>query len=96
MTTDKLTDRQIKSASFEKYGKRTKLSDGAGMYLYIQPSGKYWRMKYRFGGKEKTLALGVYPDVPLKLARQRRSDARALIADGIDPNEIKKQEKAAE
>ena len=96
MATDKLTDRQIKSASFEKYGKRTKLSDGAGMYLYIQPSGKYWRMKYRFGGKEKTLALGVYPDVPLKLARQRRSDARALIADGIDPNEIKKQEKAAE
>ncbi len=96
MATDKLTDRQIKSASFEKYGKRTKLSDGAGMYLDIQPSGKYWRMKYRFGGKEKTLALGVYPDVPLKLARQRRSEARALIADGIDPNQIKKQEKAAE
>ncbi|QBM16562.1 prophage integrase IntA [Marinobacter sp. JH2] len=96
MATDKLTDRQIKSASFEKYGKRTKLSDGSGMYLDIQPSGKYWRMKYRFGGKEKTLALGVYPDVPLKLARQRRSEARALIADGVDPNEVKKQEKAAE
>ncbi|PPI78610.1 DUF4102 domain-containing protein [Marinobacter flavimaris] len=96
MATDKLTDRQIKSASFEKYGKRTKLSDGAGMYLDIQPSGKYWRMKYRFGGKEKTLALGVYPDVPLKLARQRRSDARALIADGVDPNAVKRQEKAAE
>ncbi len=96
MATDKLTDKQIKSASFDKYGKRTKLSDGAGMYLDIQPSGKYWRMKYRFGGKEKTLALGVYPDVPLKLARQRRSDARALIADGVDPNAVKKQEKAAE
>lgn len=96
MATDKLTDKQIKSASFDKYGKRTKLSDGAGMYLDIQPSGKYWRMKYRFGGKEKTLALGVYPDVPLKLARQRRSEARALIADGVDPNAVKKQKKAAE
>lgn len=94
MATDKLTDRQVKSASFEKYGKRKKLSDGAGMYLDIQPSGKYWRMKYRFGGKEKTLALGVYPDVSLKLARQRRADARAQIADGADPNETKKQEKA--
>ncbi|WP_138436140.1 tyrosine-type recombinase/integrase [Marinobacter shengliensis] len=96
MATDKLTDKQIKSASFDKYGKRTKLSDGAGMYLDIQQSGKYWRMKYRFGGKEKTLALGVYPDVPLKLARQRRSEARALIADGVDPNAVKKQKKAAE
>jgi integrase len=96
MATDKLTDRQIKSASFDKYGKRTKLSDGAGMYLDIQPSGKYWRMKYRFGGKEKTLALGVYPDVSLKLARQRRSEARALIADDLDPNEVKKQQKATE
>lgn len=96
MATDKLTDRQIKSASFDKYGKRTKLSDGAGMYLDIQPSGKYWRMKYRFGGKEKTLALGVYPDVSLKLARQRRSEARALIADDVDPNEVKKQQKATE
>jgi len=66
------------------------------MYLDIQPSGKYWRMKYRFGGKEKTLALGVYPDVSLKLARQRRSEARALIADDVDPNEVKKQQKATE
>lgn len=96
MATDKLTDRQVKSATFEKYGKRTKLSDGQGMYLDIQPSGKYWRMKYRFDGKEKTLALGVYPDVPLKLARQRRSEAREQIATGTDPNEAKKQLKAAQ
>jgi integrase len=95
MATNKLTDRQIKSANFENYGKRTKLSDGAGMYLDIQPSGKYWRMKYRFGGKEKTLALGVYPDVSLKLARQRRTEAREQIADAVDPNEARKQEKAA-
>ena len=96
MATDKLTDRQVKSANFEKYGKRTKLSDGAGMYLDIQPSGKYWRMKYRISGKEKTLALGVYPDVSLKVARQRRAEARSQIAGGVDPNEIKRQEKAAE
>ena len=75
MATDKLTDRQVKCTNFEKYGKRTKLSDGAGMYLDIQPSDKYWRMKYRFGGKEKTQALGVYPEVSLKMARQRRAEA---------------------
>ncbi|WP_225315077.1 Arm DNA-binding domain-containing protein [Marinobacter confluentis] len=79
-----LTDKKVQSAKFEKFGKRTKLTDGAGLYLDIQPSGKYWRMKYRFDGKEKTLALGVYPDVSLKLARERRTEARELIADGID------------
>src|SRR5690554_3506869 len=90
-----LTDRKVQSAKFEKLGKRTKLSDGAGLYLDIQPSGKYWRMKYRFDGKEKTLALGVYPDVSLKLARERRTEAREQIADGIDPNLVKKEKKAA-
>lgn len=96
MATDKLTDRVIKSANYEKFGKATKLTDGAGMYLFVHQSGKYWRMKYRFHGKEKTLALGVYPDVPLKLARQRRAEAREMIANGIDPNEVKKQEKASQ
>jgi integrase len=90
-----LTDKKIQSAKFEKFGKRTKLSDGAGLYLDIQPSGRYWRMKYRFDGKEKTLALGVYPDVSLKLARERRTGAREQIADGIDPNEVRKEKKAA-
>lgn len=94
MATDKLTDRQIKAANFEKLGKRTKLSDGGGMYLDIQPSGKYWRMKYRFGGKEKVLALGVYPDVPLKVARQKRAEAREQLASGLDPSERKKIQKA--
>ena len=89
-----LTDKKVQSAKFEKFGKRTKLTDGAGLYLDIQPSGKYWRMKYRFYGKEKTLALGVYPDVSLKLARERRTKAREQIADGIDPNEVKKDQKA--
>lgn len=96
MATDKLTDRVIKSVNYEKFGKATKLTDGAGMYLFVHQSGKYWRMKYRFHGKEKTLALGVYPDVPLKLARQRRAEAREMIANGIDPNEVKKQEKASQ
>jgi integrase len=90
-----LNDKQIQSANFKKLGKRTKLSDGGGLYLDIQPSGRYWRMKYRFDGKEKTLALGVYPDVSLKLARERRTKAREQIADGIDPNEVRKEQKAA-
>ena len=90
-----LTDKKVQSAKFEKFGKRTKLADGAGLYLDIQPSGKYWRMKYRFDGKEKTLALGVYPDVSLKLARERRTEAREQIADGVDPNEARKAQKAA-
>ena len=90
-----LTDKKIQSAKFEKFGKRTKLSDGAGLYLDIQQSGRYWRMKYRFDGKEKTLALGVYPEVSLKLARERRTKAREQIADGIDPNQVKKKQKAA-
>ncbi|WP_199457621.1 MULTISPECIES: tyrosine-type recombinase/integrase [unclassified Marinobacter] len=94
MATDKLTDRQVKAASFDKLGKRTKLSDGGGMYLDIQPSGKYWRMKYRFGGKEKVLALGVYPDVPLKVARQKRAEAREQLANGLDPSERKKTQRA--
>jgi integrase len=94
MATDKLTDRHVKAASFEKLGKRTKLSDGGGMYLDIQPSGKYWRMKYRFGGKEKVLALGVYPDVPLKVARQKRAEAREQLANGLDPSERKKTQRA--
>ena len=93
--TTPLNDKQIQSANFKKLGKRTKLSDGGGLYLDIQPSGRYWRMKYRFDGKEKTLALGVYPEVSLKLARERRTKAREQIADGIDPNEVRKEKKAA-
>ncbi len=71
-----------------------KMSDGGGMYLEVMPNGsKYWRLKYRFGGKEKRLALGVYPDVPLILARERREKARKLLAEEIDPGEVKQQSK---
>jgi integrase len=73
-----------------------KLADGGGMYLEIMPNGsKYWRLKYRFEGKEKRLALGVYPDVPLTLARQRCGEARKLLSQGIDPSAQKKAVKAA-
>jgi hypothetical protein len=75
--------------------KTARLFDGGGMYLEISPAGgKWWRLKYRYGGKEKRLSLGVYPDVSLKDARQRRDDARKLLADGVDPGENRKAVKA--
>ena len=82
---NKLTETAIKNATFEKYGKRTKLADGGGLYLDIQKAGRYWRLKYRYGGKEKLLALGIYPGVTLKQARAGRDAAKRLLADSIDP-----------
>ena len=82
---NKLTETAIKNATFDKYGKRKKLADGGGLYLDIQKAGRYWRMKYRYGGKEKLLALGKYPEVPLKQARAGRDQAKRLLADNIDP-----------
>ncbi len=76
--------------------RKQKLSDGGGMYLLVAPNGgRYWRLKYRVGGKEKVLALGTYPDVPLAAARQRRDEARHLLAQGIDPGQQKKAAAAA-
>lgn len=73
-----------------------KLFDGGGLYLEVSPNGgKWWRLKYRFGGKEKRVSLGVYPDVGLKEARDRRDDARKLLANDIDPSENRKAQKAA-
>lgn len=70
--------------------KPMKLADEKGLFLLVQPNGaKYWRHKYRFDGKEKTLAHGVYPEVSLKDARERRDAARKLLAQGTDPSEIK-------
>jgi len=77
--------------------KPQKLADGGGMYLLIQPAGsKYWRMDYRFDGKRKTLALGVYPDITLAQARERREEARKLLANGGDPSSIKQATKRAQ
>ena len=72
-----------------------KHSDGGGMYLHIKETGKYWRMNYRFAGKQKTLALGVYPAITLTKARKQRLDARELLAQGIDPSAAKKQDTQA-
>ena len=89
----KLTDPAVRKAKPE--AKPYKMADGGGMYLEVTPGGsKYWRLKYRFNGKEKKLALGVYPDVPLALARERREAARKLLAQDIDPGENKKAAKA--
>lgn len=72
-----------------------KHSDGGGMYLLVNASGKYWRMNYRFAAKRKTLALGVYPAVSLADARKRRDKARELLAKDIDPSTAKQSEKQA-
>jgi integrase len=90
-----LTDTTIRNA--KPGNKARRLFDGGGLYLEVAPSeGKWWRLKYRFGGKEKRLSLGVYPDVSLKGARERRDDARKLLANDIDPSENRKAAKAAQ
>jgi hypothetical protein len=69
--------------------------DGGGLYLEVTAAGgRYWRMKYRFGSKEKRLAFGVYPEVTLKEARERRAAARKALDSGADPGELKKAAKA--
>lgn len=74
-----------------------RMSDERGLYIEVSPSGgKYWRFKYRIKGKEKRLSLGVYPDVSLKLARERRDDCRKKVAEGIDPSDLRKAEKLAQ
>lgn len=89
-----LTDLQIRKA--KPAGKPVRLFDGGGLYLEISSSGgKLWRMKYRHSGKEKRQALGAYPAVPLEEARRRRDAARAQLANGIDPGEVRKAEKQA-
>jgi integrase len=80
-----LNDPTIKNA--KPTGKAYRLSDEKGLYLEVSPNGgKWWRLKYRFDGKEKRLSLGTYPEVGLKLARERRDEARKQLADGIDPS----------
>ncbi|MDR2013757.1 MAG: integrase arm-type DNA-binding domain-containing protein [Rhodanobacter sp.] len=80
----------------ERTEKPYKLADARGMYLEVQPGGgKWWRLKYRFGGREKRLSLGVFPDVSLADARARRDEARKLLSNGIDPGAHRKAEKAA-
>jgi integrase len=89
-----LTDTAIRNA---KPGvKPYKLADEKGLFLLVTPTGgKWWRLKYRMGGKEKLLSLGTYPEVSLREARDKRDDARKQIAQGIDPSELRKAAKAS-
>lgn len=74
-----------------------KVSDGQGLFLLVTPSGgKLWRLKFRFGGQEKLLALGKFPEVGVKAAREKRDAARKQHSEGIDPAQARKDDKAAE
>jgi hypothetical protein len=89
-----LTDTRVRNA--KPQAKPYKLSDGGGMYLLVKPDGgRYWRLDYRFAGKRRTLALGLYPTVTLSNARTQRDEARRLLAQGSDPNAAKKARKRA-
>lgn len=89
--TGKLTALAIKAA------KPGKLFDGGGLFLDVRPSGsRYWRLKYRFGGRENLLALGVYPEVSLAEARKGRDGARTLLRQGVDPNAERKATRDAQ
>lgn len=89
-----LKDLEIKKIKPEK--KPFRMADGKGLYIEVFPNGsKLWRLKFRFAGKEKRLALGSYPTISLSEARKRRDDARAILEQGSDPSMVRKQEKAA-
>lgn len=89
-----LTDTAIRKA--KSGGKTTRIFDSGGLYLQLSPAGtKLWRFKYRYDGKEKLLALGAYTDLSLASARQKRDQARKLLAEGTDPSEQRKAAKTA-
>ncbi|MER2539911.1 MAG: integrase arm-type DNA-binding domain-containing protein [Azonexus sp.] len=88
-----LTDTAIRNTKLTD--KPTRLTDEGGLYLLLSPNGsRWWRFDYRFGGKRKTLSMGIYPDVGLKDARIKRDEARKLLAAGGDPGEHRKAQKA--
>jgi integrase len=88
----KLTAKKCEAANREKDG--AKLFDGKGLFLELNKNGsKYWRYKYRIGGIERLMALGVYPEISLQEAREKHKEAHKLVKEGIDPNQQKRQEK---
>lgn len=90
-----LTDTFVKNAKYSGKAAGDKHSDGGGLYLHIGKGGKYWRMAYRYGGKQKTLSFGVYPAVSLAQARKKRDAAKELLAQDVDPGMIRRAEKVA-
>ena len=90
-----LTDTFTKTAKHSGKPSGDKHSDGGGLYLHVTAAGKYWRMAYRMHGKQKTLAIGVYPAVSLAQARKARDAAKEQLAQDIDPSTAKREEKAA-
>ena len=90
-----LTDAAARNA--KPAAKTVRMFDRDGLYLEVSPrGGKWWRLKYRYAGKEKRVSLGVYPEVNLKRARARTIDARQLLAEGVDPSENRRAAKAAQ
>src|SRR5690606_18747053 len=90
MATDKLTAARVRTAATGKH------FDGGGLYLEVTPGGsRLWRLKYRFSGREKRLALGAFPEVGLAEARRRRDEARAHLRDGRDPSEVRRSDRVA-
>lgn len=88
--TNMLKAEQIRA--IQPIGRAFKLTDGLGLYMLIMPNGsKYWHYRYGLGGKQKTLALGVYPKISLETARAGRDKARRILANGGDPMEAKRE-----
>ncbi|HEX2239041.1 MAG TPA: integrase arm-type DNA-binding domain-containing protein, partial [Gammaproteobacteria bacterium] len=88
-----LTDKAIQTKA-NPADRLFKLFDAHGLFLLVKPNGaRYWRLQYRLAGKQKLLALGVYPHVSLREAREKQGDARKLIRNGIDPVEAKREQK---
>ncbi|MSR16039.1 MAG: DUF4102 domain-containing protein [Gammaproteobacteria bacterium] len=86
---NKLSDTKVKNAKSKRAP--YKLSDGDGLFLLVTPTGgKWWRIAYRLGGKQKLLSLGTYPAISLSMVRERRAETRRLITNGVDPSEYRK------
>lgn len=90
-----LTDTFVRQVKHSGKPAGDKYTDGLALYLHVKAAGKYWRMSYRYNGKQRLLALGVYPAVTLARARQLRDEARQLVSAGIDPMAAKRQDRAA-
>ncbi|PQP01207.1 integrase [Massilia phosphatilytica] len=89
-----LTDTFVRQVKHSGKPAGDKYTDGLALYLHVKAAGKYWRMSYRYNGKQRLLALGVYPAVTLARARQLRDDARQLVSAGVDPMAAKRQDRA--